>query len=353
MKVLALLHRWAGGFVGFLLAVLGLSGAILVWEGEWIGLPGANDAVRQNSAELANAITIAANDAVDLSLITFASEEIGLHQAIYVDGSGAYINQSGEIVERWGSHWERPELWIFDLHHYLLAGEAGKLTTGILGLFGLFFVLSGSVLWWRTRGTFGFRLWPARLTRSAIVRQHRDLGILAAPMLLLSFTTGIAMIFPTWAETALSPWSGPPPTERLVPNSQSTPAKDKWKAMLDQAAKRFPSADWRRLQFSSDVGEPVLLRVRQPFEWTPNGRTYLRFEPDSAALIEIENPEHGATAQSVQEKIYPVHSGKIGGWVWKLALTLAGLALAVLGMLATFSFWFKKGDNVFYKPKAK
>ena len=40
MKLLALLHRWAGGIVGLLLAVIGLSGTVLVWEEYWIGLPG-------------------------------------------------------------------------------------------------------------------------------------------------------------------------------------------------------------------------------------------------------------------------------------------------------------------------
>lgn len=342
MKILTLLHRWVGGFVGLLLATLGLSGAILVWEGEWIGLRGADDAVQQNSEAFASAVTVAANDAVDLSRITFASQEIGLHQAIYADGSGAYITQSGAIVERWGSNWERPELWIFDLHHYLLAGESGKLATGILGLIGVFFVLSGAILWWRTRRTFAFRLWPARLTRSAIVRQHRDLGILAAPLLLLSLITGIAMIFPSWAETILSPWSGPPATEQLTQEEQVQPTVNQWKAMLDEAGRRFPNAELRRLQFPGDDSGPVLLRVRQPFEWTPNGRTYLRFELDSGALIEIDDSARAATAQSVQEKIYPLHSGKVGGWVWKLVLTLAGLALTVLGLLTAFSFWFKK-----------
>ena len=45
MKLLSFLHRWAGGVIGLLLAVLGLSGTILVWEGEWISLPGAGDPV--------------------------------------------------------------------------------------------------------------------------------------------------------------------------------------------------------------------------------------------------------------------------------------------------------------------
>ena len=43
MKTLDLLHRWTGGLIGLVLALLGLSGAILVHRDDWIGLPHAGD----------------------------------------------------------------------------------------------------------------------------------------------------------------------------------------------------------------------------------------------------------------------------------------------------------------------
>lgn len=341
MKLLSVLHRWVGGMVGLVLAVLGLSGAILVWEGDWIGVPGADDAVRQHPGAMAQTIEVAASAPGELSRITFASAEIGLHQAIYTDGSGAYLNQTGEIVERWTSIWGRPELWMFDLHHFLFAGEIGKLVTGVLGLLGIFFVLSGAILWWRTRRTFAFRLWPARMTRSAIVRQHRDLGVIAAPLLLLSLVTGAAMIFPVLADAVLAPWSGASQPEQVAPHERTPRLEPGWESMLEQAVRRYPDAELRRLQLPSRHGEPVVLRMRQPFEWTPNGRTYLQFDPSSAALTAIEDPARAATAEAIQEKLYPLHSGKVGGLAWKLTLTISGLMLSLLGSLAVFSFWLR------------
>ena len=35
-----------------------------------------------------------------------------------------------------------------------------------------------------------------------------------------------------------------------------------------------------------------------------------------------------------------MHAGKVGGFLWHLALTFSGLALVLLGTLATWSFWF-------------
>src|SRR3546814_3514959 len=84
---------------------------------------------------------------------------------------------------------------MFDFHHHLFAGDNGEWVIGVAGLCGLFFVISGVILWWRTRRTFQLRLWPKRMSRPAIVMHHRDLGVIVAPLLLISIVTGTMMIF--------------------------------------------------------------------------------------------------------------------------------------------------------------
>ena len=67
---------------------------------------------------------------------------------------------------------------------------------GIAGLAAILFVITGTILWWRTRRTFKFRLWPKRLSRPMIVMQHRDLGIVMAPLAAaLGLVTGTILIF--------------------------------------------------------------------------------------------------------------------------------------------------------------
>ena len=195
MKLLDTLHRWTGGLIGLVLALLGLSGTILVHKEEWIGLPHAGD------AQVTDLATVAATTEKLMAMpgdpqgIIYASQRLGLHQMRFEEGAGLYASQSGEVVARWASQWERPEIWLFDFHHHLFTGDAGEWVIGIAGLAGLFFVISGVILWWRTRKTFKLRLWPKRMTRPAIVMQHRDLGVVVAPLLLLSVVTGTMMIF--------------------------------------------------------------------------------------------------------------------------------------------------------------
>ena len=335
MILLSALHRWTGAFLGILLALLALSGTILVWEGEWISLPSADQPVIENPTA-AGTVTDAARRLGQLSRITFASEEIGLHQIVYADGSGAYIAQDGRIVDSWASQWERPELWLFDLHHHLFSRAAGETVTGIAGIAGLLFVVTGIILWWRSRRAFAPRPWPKRFAPGPIVSHHRDLGILVAPLLLLSLGTGTLMIFDPLRQVLIGK-EVRPRTEVATATGDPSVA-----AMLATAKARFPGADLRRISFGASPGDPVLVRMRQPSEWTPNGRTKLEFDPVSGRLLSVEDAVLGNGSASAAEKLYPLHSAKVGGLAMKLLMTVSGMALFLLGSFATLSFWLRR-----------
>ena len=336
MRTLSAIHRWAGAFIGLLLALLGLSGAILVWEGEWVTLPGAGDPIAENVGRIA-AVTDRGAESGELSRITFASEEIGLHHLTYADGGGAYVRQNGQLVDSWSSQWDRPELWLFDLHHHLFAGHTGETITGIAGLAGLAFVVTGLILWWRSRRRFSLRLWPERFAPGPIVRHHRDLGVVVAPLLVLSMGTGALMLFSP-LRTVLIGEEVRPQVELPAAVAAATPIE----AALRASNQRFPGARLRRLTMPSGPGDPITVRMKQPEEWTPNGRTQLTFDARTGEPLSVEDPLGSNRAAFISEKLYPLHSAKVGGLAMKLAMTVSGLALALLGSLATYSFWSRR-----------
>ena len=347
MQLLTTLHRWTGGIVGLILAIIGLSGTVLVWEDAWISLPGAGEGYHSTTADLALALNVAAaEEGRELTRMTFADDGMGLHLAAYADGGGAYVDQSGRIVDSWGSLWGRPELWLFDLHHYLFLGHSGEYVAGAMGVLLFAFVITGVILWWRTRKTFAFRLWPKRMSRSAIIRQHRDIGMVAAPMLLISAVTGALMIFSPLSDALLSPLarSGGDVAQPEYTVGTAVGHPD-YGALMTNGQAAFPDARPRRFQTPKQPGKPAVLRLRQASEWTPNGRSYAYLDPATGALVGTDDPALGDARQSLQEKFYPVHAGKVGGVVWKLLLTFGGLALILLGTLASWSFWFRRNDG--------
>lgn len=346
MKTLDLLHRWTGGLVGLVLLVLGLSGTILIHRDAWVMLPHADDAqIQATPAIIAATGQMMADPAARPSSIVFATDSFGLNRLSFGKEAGAYADQAGNIVTRWDDPWQRPELFLFDLHHHLLAGETGEIVGGIAGLCGLFFVISGTVLWWRMRRTFAFRLLPKRLSRPAILRHHRDLGIVFAPFLLLVMFTGTTMIFRPVTALVLGP-SAPATIEASfkAPEAQVGALADKpdWARMIRTARERFPDAEIRILSLPKEPAKPITLRMKQAEEWLPNGRTTLWFAPDTGELIEARDALTLPGATQAFNTFYPLHAAKVGGLAYKLVMTLVGLALSLLGSLAVWSFWFRR-----------
>jgi len=341
MKYLSFLHRWSGGLIGLLLAVLGLSGTILLWEGSWVSVPGAHDPLAENVQLIGR---IAEREmAAGATRITFAGDDIVLHQLAREGGAGAYLNQHGDTVAGWSSQWQRPELWIFDLHHHLFAGETGELIAGWAGVFGLLFVISGFLLWLRGRAKWRPRLLPRKFQPGPMVSHHRDLGILVAPLLLLTFLTGTGMVFKDVTAVVLSPL-GKLETRTKPPEVGPANGPPPVALMLAEAKARFPEAALRRISAPMKPGQPWSVTMRQPFEWSMNGRTRLMFD-GKGKLVKVDDPAKGSQAAAIYEKFLPLHSAKVGGLAWKLVMTLSGLGLTTLGAFATWSFWFRRAKK--------
>lgn len=358
MGVLRLLHRWAGGVVGLVLAVLGLSGALLVHKDAYLRatLPHASDAQVQDAAQIAAvAGRLFSSDEAPRSII-LASKSFGLHRLNYGEDGGAYATQQGEIVARWSSKWERPELWLFDLHHYFWAGDTGKLVAGIAGLAGAAFVITGVILWWPSRRLFSLRAWPANMSRNAVVRQHRDLGVVVAPLLLVSALTGVMMTLPKVEELLLAPFSSPAVMAKAQkpPKAQGGPlARDiDWAAVIGAARARYPDGELRIVSLPAKPGGLISLRLRQQGEWLPNGRTMFWFDPADGRLVQMRDAQAQPLGVRIANAEYPVHAAKVGGLAYRLVMTVSGLAMALLGSLAVWTFWANPKTKKRKRPRA-
>ncbi|WP_448586289.1 PepSY-associated TM helix domain-containing protein [Thermaurantiacus sp.] len=333
-------HRWAGGVLGLALALLGLSGALLLWKSWWIGLPGARPGLLPDRGQVE--AMIAAAEELEARHLLLPSDGFGLAEVRLGGGAGAYLAPDGQVVSAWASRWARPELWLFDLHHELLAGEAGHTLVGLLGIAGLAFVATGLVLWWPSRRHFRPRPLPGRLTRPQILRHHRDLGAAIAPLLLLLFLTGAMLALRPFAAFLLAPLSRPSEVEAwLQPPPPPPPAATarNWPEILAAAEDAFPDGQLRIVSWPKRPGDHLVLRLRQPAEWHANGRTTLWFAPGGTRPVQVRDALAAPAAVRAFNLVWPVHTGRVGGLPLRLLLTLAGLALTLLGALAMASFW--------------
>ena len=346
MRWLNRIHRWTGGIIGVLLAAMGLTGTLLLYQDAWLRatVPHAADPLVKDVAALsATAEHLLANPASRPTNIQFPTESFGLFTLSFGRDGGAYADQAGTIVLRWSSKWERPELWLFDFHHHLWMGDTGTTVAGVLALIGLGFVITGVLLWWRTRKTFAPRLLPARLSRLHITRHHRDLGALATPVLLVTMVTGAMLTLRPVADFLLAPLSPPGTIEKSLaaPKVKGGPlsASFDWRAALQNVHSAYPDAEIRSIGMPRAPGQLVRIRARQPDEWLPNGRTMFYIDPATGRVIDSRNPRTLPLATRAFNLVYPLHASTVGGILYKSAMTISGLALTLLGTLAVFGFW--------------
>jgi uncharacterized iron-regulated membrane protein len=345
MKTLRLLHRWTGGLIGLLLAVLGLTGTLLLHEDAFLRatLPHARDAQVQDGAALAAAATrIFGADHRPRSMV-LATDRLGLHKLSYKGEHAAYADQTGQIVAAWTSNWARPEVWLFDLHHHLFNGDTGEIFGGIAGLTGLAFVFTGLILWWPTRRLFAARLWPKKASRAAIIHHHRDLGVLVAPLLILSLTTGAAMNLKWFSQTLRAPFTPPAVMEKASaapkPKGGKLSSDLNWRAMIQAAQTRYPGAELRVISLPAKTGGLIQIRMRQQPEWLPNGRTMMWFDPADGRVLGTRDAQTLPLGSRIANLDYPLHAAKVGGLPYRLVMTISGLTLTVLGSLAVVTFW--------------
>jgi uncharacterized iron-regulated membrane protein len=144
------------------------------------------------------------------------------------------------------------------------------------------------------------------------------------------------MVFPALGGSLIAEARSRPPK---VEEHRAAPAARDLTPLFQAAAATFPSAEFRRLQWPRKAGSPIVLRLRQSFEWTPNGRTFVYADPVTLAILGRADPADGGSAASIREKLYPIHAAKTGGVLWKLAMSMSGIALTLLGSLAVYAFW--------------
>lgn len=359
MKTLRLLHRWSGGLIGLLLAVLGLTGALLVHEDAFLRatVPHARDAQVQDTATLAAAATRIFAGKDRPRSVVLATPRLGLHKLNYKGERGAYAAQDGTIVAAWTSNWARPEVWLFDLHHHLFNGDAGEVVGGAAGLAGLGFVATGLILWWPARRVFHVRPWPRMARRAAIVHHHRDLGALVAPLLILSLTTGAAMNLKWFSSALRAPFTPPAAMEAAnappkIKGGKLAKAPD-WRSMIAAAQARYPGAELRVISLPAKPGGLIAIRLRQQAEWLPNGRTMAWFDPADGRLVAARDAQALPLGSRIANLDYPLHAAKVGGLAYRLVMTVSGLTLGLLGTLAVATFWGNPTGSLKRRKRAK
>jgi uncharacterized iron-regulated membrane protein len=330
-----LAHLWAGLVLCLLLALLGATGSALTYkEAYWRLVHPELRGPLPDPGPAGHAAAIqAARERFGDELRSVKLPEPGVagYHLYLQDGEAFLAADDHRVLDRWRPR-ERPVAFLFDLHAHLLAGETGERVGGVVGLLGALLVGTGVYLWWPARrklrpGT----LLPRDLSRRQLLPSHRDLGLVATPVLAVLLLTGAGIVFYGAAGTLLNGLFGDPPQAVAAPPTlpaEGTPGPTR-ATLVAEAQAAFPDA---RLVFyyPPAPGSAVHgFRLKRPCELHPNGRSYVYTDGDGAVLAR-QDACAAPPGQKALHAVYPLHAGKAGSGAWTLAVFLGGLALTLV-----------------------
>ena len=345
------LHRVLGLTVGFGLAFLGISGALLIFRPELE--PRFEPHLHRAAVRASPMASLqSAREAVEAR---FPSERIDLYFAPKVAGQSAqwWLSPSkkrvftdpysGEILgvrTQTGGFWQ----WLTDAHTHLLNGETGEKVVGWLGLTLLGVALSGLVLWF-PRGKFSFRkaLIPNLRSnwRGRNYELHRVGGFWLCGFFLVSGTTGAALVFPDSAQLILKPLGlSSKPKVRAARGELMN-----LDLLVAKANAAMPEGTVTRVSFPSKKNPAVIVRKKTAGEWHPNGQNNISLAPGSGQILAVSKDADAPRGQKMMNARYPLHLGLWGGFVGRALQALAGLSLPFFYFSGLYLWWRMRANR--------
>ncbi|WP_088329660.1 PepSY-associated TM helix domain-containing protein [Lacimicrobium sp. SS2-24] len=238
-----------------------------------------------------------------------------------------YFGESGLLLKR-EQHGDVFDVFV-SLHHDLMLGKTGKDLSGIFGLASLLLVITGLLRWWPRYGLSRRHFtihWFSLKTRKGLQtlsELHKVSAVVMIIPMVVILGTGTAIIYAQPVNqllVSLMPEAGEQPS---IPSP--APQAPNWQRRVELADTLFDGATPRLMYLSKDR-----MRLKFDDEWHPNGRSYLGFSPQQGHLIELESVRQTATGNQLSHTLYPLHVAAVGGTLYLLISTLAGVTLMIL-----------------------
>ena len=351
-RALLQIHLWAGIVLSIYVALIGVTGSILVFRSEltrWLHLKPWQDVATVDRPADAGAVirnVRAAYPGRHIVSLT-APEPSQPVFVVLVEGRGAVRVACHPLDGRLLGEFPRQPTWldsIDDLHANLWAHRSGRVVNGAAAGGLLLMAATGIVLWWR-----GIRKWTLGLTvdlRRGWRRINFDLHSAAGfwTLLIISFwaVSGIYFAWPRQVFLAVNSVSrivSARPPAIIVP-AQDTENLPDVRELVDRAERIDPGTRFAGIDFPYSSRAPLGVLLERG---NGIGREYVDtvfFDPYSGAYLTTWRYGVNQTLGDwVIWLMVPLHFGTYWGLTFKLLWAMVGLALPTLAATGLIMYW--------------
>jgi len=356
-------HRWLGIGLGVWFALVGLSGAVLVFEDPidaWLNprllTSGASGTHLSAQAIVARAealyplglvekIRFPADDGEVYRLtLRVTARRVGAErvEAMFEPSTAAFLG--ARSLDRLGV--ARPDVLrtLYEFHRNVLLGNAGSNIVGVAGLLLLTSAITGFVLAVpRTRAALKRILWINPLASGTRIAYdfHRSSGIVFAITLLLATLTGATLVYVKYVRDLVSVFSkvAPFPTVPWQTHTASEPLE--LDRVIADVRRRFPEHTLLEVHGSPRQMAGHLYYLRHAGDAHRQGDTIAWINPLSGEIVIERSPRTRTTGESFMHWLFPLHSGTAFGTVGQIAMAATGVVPALL-VFTGFWVWLRK-----------
>ncbi|BBK34888.1 putative iron-regulated membrane protein [Stella humosa] len=365
-RAVALVHRWLGLALGVLVAFVGLTGSLIVFQPEidrWLAPalhrvePGAPVSLDQMLATATAAHPGGPPGFVNLRLPREPGQAASvLMKDRFGPGSQpfqeAFVDPGSARLLGVRAPEDRLVGFLIGLHAHLLVGDHswGETAVGFLGIALILFCASGLYMWWPRRG--GLR--GAVTVRAGQGSYwfnydlHKLAGALMVVPLLASGLTGLVLVFPGYVRPPLKAVMDTPPPPR-APRSEAVAGVSP--IAVDHAVAialaTLPDAVPTMVQVPQGpaANGTIQVRLRRPDDRRQHyadGGAVVHVDRFSGAVRAVfRSEERPVGGRLLHEWILPTHTGEIAGLAGRVLMCLAGLAPALLFGTGLF-LWLRR-----------
>lgn len=341
-NTLKTLHLWLGLSLGVLLALVTLSGSVLLWEQPLFaaGHPELTGRALPDLATQGRSLgtILASKEAKGLRGLSVPDAGLPVWEAQARGGDRLYFDAAtGEhLLTRHKSG--DGLLTLLDWHTHLLTGEVGETALGVVAITGLFMLFSGVWLYWPGRQRALRHLKPH--TNPPVLRWasfHRAVGVVALPLLIVMIGTGTTMAYRGAVRQGLTAAFGEKAPAK-PPKTSPLDGPVDWPAVLAAAQAAAPDAELTRIMLPGKDSGTVTLRVRHAGEWNLAGRSMVFIDGHDTKVLGGVDATKLGTGGRLADALFPIHSAAVGGIAWRIVATVTGLLPSFL-LVTGFLFW--------------
>jgi uncharacterized iron-regulated membrane protein len=360
------IHLWLGLVLGSVIAIVGLTGSIVVFryeinrlttpgtayvepQGERLPLDRLIDAVKAaRPGEDVRNVSFEADPDVAWNLRTQTKDGRRVHN--YVDQYRAIVTSQDDYSTRWTQ-------WLFDLHAYLLGGKTGEFLNGFVAVATMIMATSGLVVWWpgRRNWRFGLKYLITGNWRRQNYDLHKLVGFYGSILLLVVSFTGAYFAFPNlYKKTAgalLSPnVTDPDKCADQGPKATTTMAARRvpYEQYIVSAERAAPGMRAVFIAFPEQRDAAVGVKMKGSKDWHRVGLSDVYLEPATADVIRVDRFDTLPAGSQFVRLMLPLHFGRFGGrlglgrvgyYAIMVLYVVIGVALPVLMLTGYLMYW--------------